>query len=157
MVVVRVVRLLVSRSAAFAAGPAGVDFVDDGRASSPPAMDRFAVALDALFEVVRMTTLPPSDTDLIFVPAQPIDDGSGTVPAVELRRLRDSGERVGLAFSSVDALVTTLGRWQPWVAMSMAAYVVWLRMHGVVRVHVDPIYDVDVAGWSVERVVGGEW
>jgi hypothetical protein len=71
-------------------------------------------------------------------------------PAIELRRLSDSDERVGLAFSSVEALVRTLGDAQPWVGMQMYAYVAWLRTQGVYRVQVDPSYRTDVRQWTAE-------
>jgi hypothetical protein len=94
----------------------------------------------------------PADGDVVFVPARPVRDDAGREPAVELRRLAETGERVGLAFSSVEALVRTLGPFQPWLGLPVYAYVAWLRMQGVYRVQVDPVYDVDVRQWSAEDV-----
>jgi hypothetical protein len=94
----------------------------------------------------------PADGDLVYVPARPVRDGIEREPAVELRRLRDSDERVGLAFTSPQALVETLGECQPWISMPMYSYVAWLRMQGVYRVQVDPRYDDDVSQWSADRL-----
>jgi hypothetical protein len=95
----------------------------------------------------------PADGDVVFVPARPVrDDADEREPAIELRRTTATGERVGIAFSSVDALVRTLGPFQPWVGLQMYAYVAWLRAMGVYRVQVDPTYHTDVRQWSAEDV-----
>lgn len=90
---------------------------------------------------------------MVFVPARPVRDGAGREPAIELRRLAGSEQRVGLAFSSPAALVRTLGPFQPWVGLPMYAFVVWLRLQGVYRVQVDPVRTAGVAQWSAEDVV----
>ena len=97
----------------------------------------------------------PADSDLVFVPARPASsDLTGPMtPAVELRRRRDTGEPVGLAFTSIDSLVTVLGPWQPWISVPMFSYVAFLRTQGVTRVEVDPVYHDDVRDWSAERLV----
>jgi hypothetical protein len=92
----------------------------------------------------------PSDGELVYVPARPVRDFDDVEPAIELRRLSDTDERVGLAFSSVEALVRTLGDAQPWVGVGMYSYVVWLRTQGVYRIQVDPDYPADVRQWSAE-------
>jgi hypothetical protein len=95
----------------------------------------------------------PADGDEVFVPARPVRDGADDrEPAIELRRLAGSGERVGIAFTTMEALVRTLGEFQPWVGMPMYAYVAWLRAMGVYRVQVDPAYRTDVRQWSAEDV-----
>jgi hypothetical protein len=94
----------------------------------------------------------PADGDLVYVPARPVCDGAEREPAIELRRLRDSDERVGLAFTSPQELVETLGECQPWISMPMYSYVAWLRMQGVYRVQVDPCYADDVSQWSADRL-----
>jgi hypothetical protein len=87
----------------------------------------------------------PADGDVVFVPARPVRGGDGErEPAIEVRRLADTGERVGVAFTSVDALVGTLAGFQPWVGLQMYGFVAWLRAQGVYRVQVDPVYGVDV-------------
>jgi hypothetical protein len=88
----------------------------------------------------------------VFVPARPVRDGGEREPAIELRRLAGTDERVGIAFSSVDALVHTLGAFQPWVGLTMYAYVAWLRMQGVYRIQVDPVHGSDARLWSAEDV-----
>ena len=97
----------------------------------------------------------PADSDLVFVPARPASASPTRpmTPAVELRRRRDTGEPVGLAFTSVDSLVAVLGSWQPWISVPMFSYVAFLRTHGVTRVEVDPVYHDDVRDWSAERLV----
>jgi hypothetical protein len=92
----------------------------------------------------------PADGELVYVPARPVRDIDDVEPAIELRRLSDTDERVGLAFRSVDALVRTLGDAQPWVGVRMYEYVAWLRTQGVYRVQVDPSYRTDVRQWTVE-------
>ena len=92
----------------------------------------------------------PADGELVYVPARPVRDIDDVEPAIELRRLSDTDERVGLAFSSVEALVRTLGDAQPWVGMQMYAYVAWLRTQGVYRVQVDPTYRTDARQWTAE-------
>jgi hypothetical protein len=94
----------------------------------------------------------PADGDVVFVPARPMREGGEREPAIELRRLAGTDERVGLAFSSVQALVRTLGPFQPWVGLPMYGYVAWLRMQGVYRVQVDPAHGADAREWSAEDV-----
>ncbi|MCU7727855.1 hypothetical protein ODJ79_29410 [Actinoplanes sp. KI2] len=94
----------------------------------------------------------PGDADVVFVPARPVREGGDREPAVELRRLAESGERVALAFSSVGNLVRTLGPFQPWVGVPMYAFVVWLRTQGVDHIEVDPVYAGDIWRWSGQDV-----
>jgi hypothetical protein len=94
----------------------------------------------------------PADGDVVFVPARPVRGVDEREPAIELRRLAGTDERVGLAFSTLPALVATLGPFQPWVGLPMYAYVAWLRMQGVYRVQVDPGRGPDARQWSAEDV-----
>jgi hypothetical protein len=94
----------------------------------------------------------PADTDVVYVPARPVREGGEREPAIELRRLADTDEPVALAFSSVEALVRTLGPAQPWVGVPMYAFVVWLRTQGVDRIEVDPVYGCDIWRWSASDV-----
>jgi len=94
----------------------------------------------------------PADGDVVFVPARPVRDMGEREPAIEVRRLADTDERVGLAFSTVGALIKTLGPFQPWVGLPMYAFVTWLRTQGVYRVQVDPVYATDARQWSAEDV-----
>lgn len=94
----------------------------------------------------------PADADVVFVPARPVRAGDAREPAIELRRLAESDERVALAFSSVEALVRTLGPYQPWVGVPMYAFVAWLRTQGVDHIQVDPVYAADVRDWSADDV-----
>lgn len=90
----------------------------------------------------------PGDDDVVYVPAHPAPADGQVAPGVEIRRLRGTGEPVGLAFTSVDSLVETLGDCQPWISMPMHAYVTWLRMRKILRVQIDPRYDDDVREWT---------
>jgi hypothetical protein len=94
----------------------------------------------------------PADGDVVFVPARPVREDDEREPAIELRRLAETDERVGLVFSSPEVLVRTLGPFQPWVGVPMYAYVAWLRTQGVYRVQVDPVYQGDARQWSAEDV-----
>jgi hypothetical protein len=95
----------------------------------------------------------PTDGDIVFVPARPVrSDEQEREPAIELRRLAATGERVGIGFTSVESLVETLGHFQPWVGLQMYAFVAWLRAQGVYRVQIDPSYGTDVRQWSAEDV-----
>lgn len=88
--------------------------------------------------------------DDIFVPARPVRGVDGDEPGVELRTIAATGERVGLAFSTPTALARTLGDYQPWVAVPLLSYVAWLRMQGVYRLQIDPVYGTDSRQWSAE-------
>jgi hypothetical protein len=70
----------------------------------------------------------PADGDVVFVPARPARGVDEREPAIELRRLAGTDERVGLAFSTLPALVARLGPFQPWVGLPMYAYVAWLAI-----------------------------
>jgi hypothetical protein len=94
----------------------------------------------------------PADGDVVFVPARPVREAGERDPAIELRRLAVDGEPVALAFTTTDALVTALGAFQPWVGLTMYAYVAWLRTQGVTRIQVDPEPGADVKQWSAEDV-----
>jgi hypothetical protein len=82
----------------------------------------------------------PADEDQVFVPARPVAGVAGVEPAVELRRQAYDGELVGLAFSTPRLLADTLGPHQPWIGVPMGVYVALLRLRGVERVQVDPVY-----------------
>ena len=90
----------------------------------------------------------PADDDPVVVPASPVTVGGRRVPALQLRQVKASGERVGLAFTSPRRLVAVLGPWQPWLGLPMGAYAQWLASAGVTRVHVDPVYADDVSTWT---------
>ena len=83
----------------------------------------------------------PADDDVVYVPARPVAEGDERVPAVELRRLAETGEPVALAFSTVAALVRSLGPEQPWLGLPMYAFVVWLRTQDVCRIQIDPVHE----------------
>lgn len=86
----------------------------------------------------------PKDDDLVFVPASPNANRDGL--NVETRRLADGGAKVGLAFTTLDALVAELGDGQPWIAIPMVHYVRFLRDSGIVHVQVDPLHEADMMG-----------
>lgn len=88
----------------------------------------------------------PRDTDQVFVPASPNSDRSGL--NIETRRLADGGAPVGLAFTSVEALVGFLGDYQPWISITMRDYVNFLRGTGIMHVQVDPAAEDGLWRWS---------
>jgi hypothetical protein len=88
--------------------------------------------------------------DQVYVPARPVRGVDGDEPGIELRTIAATGERVGLAFSSPEALVRTLGGHQPWAGLPLLSYVAWLRMQGVYRLQLDPVYADDARQWSAE-------
>jgi hypothetical protein len=88
--------------------------------------------------------------DDVWVPARPVRGADGDEPGVELRTIAATGERVGLAFSSPRALARALGEHQPWVTLPLLSYVAWLRMQGVYRLQLDPVYATDARQWSAE-------
>jgi hypothetical protein len=98
----------------------------------------------------------PRDTDLVFVPAHPSVQRGG--PEVETRRLADNNKPVGLAFTTLAALVSHLGDYQPWVKLPMIAYVASLRRAGIDRVQIDPAPTNGLWRWDetslIERVKG---
>jgi hypothetical protein len=57
---------------------------------------------------------------------------------METRRLAENNEPVGLAFTSVEALVDHLGDYQPWISVPMLDYIAVLRRAGIIRVQIDP-------------------
>lgn len=77
---------------------------------------------------------------------------------IETRRLADNNVPVGLAFTTLAALVTNLGDYQPWVKLPMVAYVAALRRAGVDRVQIDPAPTNGLWRWDettlVERMKG---
>jgi hypothetical protein len=95
----------------------------------------------------------PADGDVVFVPARPVREGDVREPAIELRRLAATGDQVALAFSTVEALVRTLGPFQPWIGVPMYAFVAWLRTQGVDRIQVDPVYRTKVQEWTAQDVL----
>lgn len=115
--------------------------VHSDRGTSPPEPERVKL---------------PRDSDLVFVPARPNAQGDGV--EIETRRLADNNVPVGLAFTTLAALVTNLGDYQPWVKLPMVAYVAALRRAGVDRVQIDPAPTNGLWRWDettlVERMKG---
>jgi hypothetical protein len=93
----------------------------------------------------------PRDTDLVFVPAHPSVQSGGL--EVETRRLANNNEPVGLAFTTLAALVSHLGDYQPWVKIPMIDYVATLRRAGVDRVQIDPAPTNGLWRWDETRLV----
>lgn len=83
---------------------------------------------------------------ILVVPAHPqVGEGTGDV-AVELLRLV-TGEPVVVAFTSVEGLVETLGRYQPWLRLPGETVV---SMSGGILL-IDPDRDVVQPIWTEER------
>ena len=69
-----------------------------------------------------------------FVPVRPDKAGALTLRTGRLQ----SGERVGLAFTSETALLLTMGPTQPWVRLDRLALADMLAPLGVGDIRVDP-------------------
>ncbi|HJT02357.1 MAG TPA: SAV_915 family protein [Pseudonocardiaceae bacterium] len=87
---------------------------------------------------------------LVYVPAHPRVAGDIRDIGVELRATRD-GDLVGLAFSSLDGLVASLGDYQPWVAMERDRFTAFVGAAGAPFVCVDPTLEM-VQRWSATDV-----
>ena len=74
----------------------------------------------------------------LFVPVRPAGPAPASCLAVVTARLPDGG-RVGLAFTSADALAAAMGRAQPWVRLGLAAERALLAPLWVARIQVDPV------------------
>ncbi len=87
---------------------------------------------------------------LVYVPAHPRVGGNVKDIGVELRGTR-YGEVVGIAFSSVQRLVASLGEYQPWVAMDRDRFTAFVGAAGAPLVCVDPALEM-VQRWSAADV-----
>jgi len=98
-----------------------------------------------------MTAGPlPDDATLVYVPAGPTTDRRDV--ALEIHHLEGDGAPVGLAFTTVDRLVSALGDHQPWARLPMLNYTALLVAHGVGRVQVDPEPPPGVRQWDLQRL-----
>lgn len=87
----------------------------------------------------------PRDDSPVYVPACPSADRRGL--GVETRRLA-GGERVGLGFSSPQALAEQLGPAQPWICLTMESYAAFLTGNGIRHVQLDPELSRDLPRWT---------
>ncbi|MDF3292042.1 SAV_915 family protein [Streptomyces silvisoli] len=97
-----------------------------------------------------MTQLP-CDTDILCVPAHPVREGDLRGVNLELRVIPGQG-KVGIAFTSPDALVTALGEHQPWIGLPAIGFSKLAQLHGAQRILIDPVMDPDTPRWSAENV-----
>lgn len=95
-------------------------------------------------------TLPPAKA-LLFVPAHPRERDGQPQVGIELRLLR-SGGMVCLAFTSVEKLVASLGRWQPWIGLPESELRAELVRMGVAELYVDSGMPADAWRWDARQL-----
>lgn len=93
----------------------------------------------------------PADDVVVFVPARPHAHGWTKDVAFETRPLPD-GRRLGIAFTSMDALATALGGYQPWVALPVKDLREVLGTRGVRLIIFDPPVPDEGWRWTHERL-----
>lgn len=97
----------------------------------------------------------PADDVVVFVPAHPAAHASAHRQAkdvaFETRPLPD-GRRLGIAFTSVETLATTLGAYQPWVALPVENLREFLGTQGVRLVMFDPPVPDEGWRWTPARL-----
>lgn len=94
----------------------------------------------------------PSDDAVVFAPAHPYARGPRRDVVFETRPLPDGGRRLGIAFTSVTALATMLGAYQPWVALSVKDLREILGAQGVTLIIFDPPVPEEGWRWTYERL-----
>jgi hypothetical protein len=93
----------------------------------------------------------PADDVVVFVPARPYAHGWTKDVMFETRPLPD-GRRLGIAFTSVETLATTLGVYQPWVALPVKDLRELLGTRGVRLIIFDPPVPDESWRWTHERL-----
>jgi hypothetical protein len=87
----------------------------------------------------------------LCVPAHPVRKEGLWGVNLELRVIPGQG-RVGIAFTSPDALVTALGEDQPWIGLPAIGFSKLAQLHGAQRILIDPIMDPNTPRWTAENV-----
>jgi hypothetical protein len=91
----------------------------------------------------------PDDGAVVFAPAHPYVRGWTKDVVFETRAMADGGS-LGIAFSSVDELVSTLGPDQPWVALRVRDFRELLGDRGVTMFVFDPPLPREAWRWTSE-------
>ncbi|WP_372457907.1 SAV_915 family protein [Streptantibioticus parmotrematis] len=99
----------------------------------------------------RSVTELPCDTDILCVPAHPVREGDRWGVNLELRVVSGRG-KVGIAFTSPDALVSTLGEHQPWIALPAIGFSRLAQLHGARSICIDPVMDAGTPRWTAANV-----
>ena len=87
--------------------------------------------------------------EIVVVPARPdIRPGHDSDVIFEVRQLSDGGRALP-AFTTVERLVSTLGREQPWVALPLRNIQAIMGGAGVDKVVLDPEADPGTWRWQV--------
>jgi hypothetical protein len=89
---------------------------------------------------------PNPGSDVVLVPAQPVESLSAKGLGFETRIL-ESGESVLIGFSNVDKLVTELGEYQPWIAVTVEELAQAADGAGL-RLAIDPTVEANAPRWS---------
>jgi hypothetical protein len=93
----------------------------------------------------------PANDVVVFVPAHPYVHGWTKKVVFETRPLPD-GRKLRIAFTSVEALATTLGLYQPWVALPVNDLCEILGTQGVRLIVFDPPIPDEGWRWTHERL-----
>lgn len=92
---------------------------------------------------------PDRPGTVVFVPAHASVSEGAKKPAFEVRQRAD-GTRELPVFSSLERLVQTLGRYQPWVALALQELQRAAGACGVDRLTLDPAGSPDMWRWGRE-------
>jgi hypothetical protein len=88
---------------------------------------------------------------IVVVPAYPAVMGERRDVRFELRRA-ESGDAVGIAFTTVEKLIEQLGRFQPWIVMRSDRFCQLLAAVPVTTIVLNPHVTRSAPQWSLEAV-----
>jgi flavin reductase (DIM6/NTAB) family NADH-FMN oxidoreductase RutF len=89
--------------------------------------------------------------EVVVVPAYPAVAGERRDVRFELRRA-ESGDAVGIAFTTLEKLIERLGRFQPWIVMKADHFCQLLAAASVTTIVLDPHVVGSAPQWSSEAV-----
>lgn len=89
--------------------------------------------------------------EVVVVPAYPVVAGKRRDVRFELRRA-ESGDAVGIAFTTLEKLIEQLGRFQPWIVMKSDRFCQLLAAVPVTTIVLDPHVVGSAPQWSSEVV-----
>jgi hypothetical protein len=89
--------------------------------------------------------------EVVVAPAHPAVAGERRDVRFELRRA-ESGDVVGIAFTTVEKLIEQLGRFQPWIVMKSDRFRQVLAAVSVTTIVFDPHVAGSAPQWSSEAV-----
>ncbi len=90
--------------------------------------------------------------EIVYVPAHP-DPRAGHDGVRFETRLGAAGAPVGVAFTSLDKLVETLGGAQPWIAVPLSRLRLIFGAAGVAQIALDPVPGAELPRWGVDDLM----